>query len=220
MSLACPRCESALVPRTAPPRPGEPPITAQVCERCGLWLDGDTLVAALGQLGTLSDRRELLPVPPTGALTCPRCRVPCGRVQHSGVWLDVCRTCAGVWFDAGEYEAIARTERRKPPSPPRRTPPPAPAAAPSPAVIAARSPYYQEIHCAACGAAAARSLTYITARGNVCAACHLKTEAAAQNARAAASLENDRATDAVVDGFWIAGLVLEVVSAIIDIADV
>lgn len=183
MPLPCPRCELPLAPRTAAPHPDVGPITAEVCERCGLWIDGDLLASVSPKLEALRPRRTTLPVPPQGALTCPRCRVYAARVHVSRVWIDVCRTCAGVWLDAGEYEAIVRADRKSPAAP-----------------VATRAvvPLPDELHCAACGALAKRSLTYVTAKGHVCAGCHAQAEMDAPDKRGPPLLDDNR-SDAVVN---------------------
>lgn len=38
---------------------------------------------------------------------CPQCRTEMGGISVRGVRLDQCRSCRGVWFDRGEFEALA-----------------------------------------------------------------------------------------------------------------
>ena len=37
---------------------------------------------------------------------CPDCHKPLHQQTHFGVTLDVCADCAGIWFDAGEMDAL------------------------------------------------------------------------------------------------------------------
>ncbi|WP_332773082.1 TFIIB-type zinc ribbon-containing protein, partial [Phenylobacterium sp.] len=39
-------------------------------------------------------------------LLCPNCNVSMQNVARSGVELDMCPTCRGVWLDRGELEKI------------------------------------------------------------------------------------------------------------------
>jgi hypothetical protein len=46
-------------------------------------------------------------------LECPSCEKTLERVEQSGLVLDVCRTCRGVWFDNHELADIWNLEVRK-----------------------------------------------------------------------------------------------------------
>lgn len=39
-------------------------------------------------------------------LTCPNCAVGMTEITRSGVQLDICPTCRGVWLDRGELEKL------------------------------------------------------------------------------------------------------------------
>ncbi|MBT4520215.1 MAG: MFS transporter [Halieaceae bacterium] len=41
-----------------------------------------------------------------GSIRCPKCRTGMAQVQFDGVEIDRCRNCKGLWFDAGEIEAL------------------------------------------------------------------------------------------------------------------
>lgn len=43
----------------------------------------------------------------SGAMRCPKCRADMQPVKHEGVEVDRCGSCRGLWFDAGEIEALA-----------------------------------------------------------------------------------------------------------------
>jgi PAT family beta-lactamase induction signal transducer AmpG len=42
----------------------------------------------------------------SGAIRCPKCRSDMEQVSYEGVEIDRCRDCKGLWFDAGEIEAL------------------------------------------------------------------------------------------------------------------
>lgn len=39
---------------------------------------------------------------------CPKCGQELVEVEHQGLLIDRCNGCNGVWFDAGEVEALVR----------------------------------------------------------------------------------------------------------------
>jgi Zn-finger nucleic acid-binding protein len=46
----------------------------------------------------------------SGAIRCPKCRTDMEQVNHEGVEVDRCRHCRGLWFDAGEIEALSNRQ--------------------------------------------------------------------------------------------------------------
>jgi PAT family beta-lactamase induction signal transducer AmpG len=46
----------------------------------------------------------------SGAMRCPKCRADMEQVTYEGVEIDRCGLCQGMWFDAGEVEALAHKE--------------------------------------------------------------------------------------------------------------
>ncbi len=104
----CPRCH---VPMTSEEH-GD--IVMERCERCGgRWMDPEDLKAIVDLIklpveGTphrvgvdLTDVHEDAP--------CPRCGVPMEPFNYagdSGIILDRCRTCHGIWLDRGELERV------------------------------------------------------------------------------------------------------------------
>ncbi|MCH7820865.1 MAG: MFS transporter [Proteobacteria bacterium] len=42
----------------------------------------------------------------SGAMQCPKCRTDMEQVDYEGVEIDRCKYCKGIWFDAGESEAL------------------------------------------------------------------------------------------------------------------
>jgi Zn-finger nucleic acid-binding protein len=45
-------------------------------------------------------------------MTCPSCGGELVELDRSGVRVDACRTCRGVWLDRGELDRILEAERR------------------------------------------------------------------------------------------------------------
>jgi Zn-finger nucleic acid-binding protein len=45
-------------------------------------------------------------------MTCPSCGGELVELERSGVRVDACRNCRGVWLDRGELERILEQERR------------------------------------------------------------------------------------------------------------
>jgi hypothetical protein len=39
-------------------------------------------------------------------MNCPRCRVELNKVQVTGIEIDLCKDCHGVWFDSDELERV------------------------------------------------------------------------------------------------------------------
>jgi PAT family beta-lactamase induction signal transducer AmpG len=46
----------------------------------------------------------------SGAMRCPKCRSDMEQVVYEGTEIDRCTTCEGLWFDAGEIEALRGKE--------------------------------------------------------------------------------------------------------------
>ncbi len=42
----------------------------------------------------------------SGAMRCPKCRSDMEQIDVDGIEIDRCITCSGIWFDAGEAEAL------------------------------------------------------------------------------------------------------------------
>ncbi len=45
-------------------------------------------------------------------MDCPACRTPLRPYEKSGVEIDVCPSCRGVWLDRGELERLLVAEAR------------------------------------------------------------------------------------------------------------
>lgn len=48
-------------------------------------------------------------------LTCPNCNVGMNQVQRTGIEIDICPQCRGVWLDRGELEKLLAPMREAPP---------------------------------------------------------------------------------------------------------
>jgi uncharacterized protein len=46
------------------------------------------------------------------AMTCPSCGSDLVELERSGVHIDACRSCRGVWLDRGELDRILERERK------------------------------------------------------------------------------------------------------------
>ena len=45
-------------------------------------------------------------------MTCPKCGGDLLELERSGVRVDACRSCRGVWLDRGELDRILERERK------------------------------------------------------------------------------------------------------------
>ncbi len=45
-------------------------------------------------------------------MTCPKCNTPLREREQSGVVIDFCPTCRGIWLDSGELEKLIQSEQR------------------------------------------------------------------------------------------------------------
>jgi Zn-finger nucleic acid-binding protein len=93
-------------------------IQVDGCEPCGgLWLDHGEL-GALARLPSIAITEITLRISQTGggarplrsgAVYCPSCHRPMQEhpfAAPSGVQVDTCDGCRGLWLDAGELETI------------------------------------------------------------------------------------------------------------------
>ena len=112
----CPKCKLAtLLPLSSSKESAAAgPVPPSRCTACsGVWMPHGALSLDLG-LPTTAAPAEVLGVGadnkvgfcPAGHGLLIRARVETARPFH----LDRCGTCAGIWFDAGEWAALASTE--------------------------------------------------------------------------------------------------------------
>ncbi len=111
----CPKCKTQTLAPLAQDRGGAAGdvVPPSRCTHClGVWLPHE----AIGQhpmVPASIDSEKAAPVADGLAGFCPRCqgllvraRFEAGQIFH----LDRCPACAGVWFDAGEWAAVASSE--------------------------------------------------------------------------------------------------------------
>jgi uncharacterized protein len=107
MVIRCPRCKIPLV-RTEYQRGTE----VYWCSLCsGIWVDGEELYEIL-QISP-----DAIPVAVRkDNKVCPRCGsrlfYPVN-FQDTGIIIDICEKCKGIWFDRGELQAIKATVREE-----------------------------------------------------------------------------------------------------------
>ncbi len=46
----------------------------------------------------------------SGSMRCPKCRAEMEQIDYEGIEIDRCKYCKGIWFDAGESEALRNKE--------------------------------------------------------------------------------------------------------------
>ena len=94
------------------------PLTSQaidtssiaVCEKCsGIWFTRDALLPPSVEPASLP-RASRAPIAGTWkrrrVANCPVCRRALLAERIEGIDIDRCVHCAGVWLDAGEYDAV------------------------------------------------------------------------------------------------------------------
>ena len=109
----CPKCKTQTLAPLAQGRsvPGDV-VPPSRCTHClGVWLPHDAIEQHLVPASV--DAQPPSPAADGLAGFCPKCqgllvraRFDAGQVFH----LDRCPACAGVWFDAGEWAAVASSE--------------------------------------------------------------------------------------------------------------
>ena len=111
--MICPRCNNTLKRVTVKD------LALDTCESCeGLWLDRDELQKIISisidqlEVSAISDslvtENEYLPKL-KNPLNCPFCNALMQNFNYcydSGVLIDKCRLCGGIWLDDGELKRI------------------------------------------------------------------------------------------------------------------
>ena len=44
---------------------------------------------------------------------CPKCGMQLIEIDYKGIAVDKCSSCAGIWLDPGELEAVSKFEKSK-----------------------------------------------------------------------------------------------------------
>lgn len=101
--LLCPACSNNLVQKLYAS------VDVDECPACrGMWLDQGELEKLLDHRNMLPDRFfepvkvEPLKTRPEGTRPCPRCGLLLLSNLVSGVTIDICTDCSGLWLDQGE----------------------------------------------------------------------------------------------------------------------
>ena len=101
---SCPKCQVGL--RTL----GIEGVAVDLCPACrGIWFDRGELEAATGATLPLRPDQEVLHRATRTRYVCPRCKVSLYErpfLSGSGIKIDECPGCAGIWLDRGEFSAI------------------------------------------------------------------------------------------------------------------
>ena len=108
--MLCPRCKEALRVRMIEE------VEIEQCLHCeGIWFDQDELRKAKDavepdlswmdfEIWKKEDDFEVQ----SGAIPCPKCHSPMAAIQYGGTGIEIncCSQCEGVWLDGGEFEGI------------------------------------------------------------------------------------------------------------------
>lgn len=115
--IACPVCKIALDLVTD----SQTGLELDTCSNClGVWFDA----AELKEFYSSPElQKRLTPVGgapmhhtyelSSKARACPRCRKAMERPYVSGIALDVCGHCRGIWFDHGELDKITEIHKTR-----------------------------------------------------------------------------------------------------------
>jgi len=109
----CPKCKTQTLAPLAADRGGDPEIVPPSrCTHCrGVWLPHEAIEQHLVPASV--DKEQAAPAADGLAGFCPRCKGLLVRARFEGsqaFHLDRCPSCSGVWFDAGEWAAVASSE--------------------------------------------------------------------------------------------------------------
>ncbi|KPK77193.1 MAG: hypothetical protein AMJ79_04210 [Phycisphaerae bacterium SM23_30] len=105
--MECPKCKCELEAKKA----AEQKLDIDVCPECeGIWFDKKELEKMMPiarkklKLHWKAAKQDYL---------CPRCRVELYEFTYpqTDVWVDMCKTCQGLWLDGGEFEAIEQARQ-------------------------------------------------------------------------------------------------------------
>lgn len=114
--MNCPNCQEPLTPMTYEG------ITIESCPGCeGEWLDPGELKHVVTTRDVLFDEEERRAIAAAARITpievdredrdlvCPKCGGQTDAINYggdSGIVIDKCTTCGGIWLDAGELEKV------------------------------------------------------------------------------------------------------------------
>ena len=90
-----------------------PNVSIDACPKChGIWLDGGELSRLLGDRKLTSYLTKDIGTKARSPLICPRCRNLMDFEKAGDVETEVCLTCHGVWFDAGELDELKNVSKK------------------------------------------------------------------------------------------------------------
>jgi Zn-finger nucleic acid-binding protein len=110
----CPKCKTVTLAPLDPGRAADPDVVPPSrCVHCkGVWLPHEAVEQHV--VPATVDTAQADPASDSLPGFCPRCRsiLTRARVEREThpFHLDRCGSCAGIWFDAGEWAAIASSE--------------------------------------------------------------------------------------------------------------
>lgn len=120
MILSCPNCHKKMAQKNYEG------VLIDVCQSCAsVWLDYGEIKLIVEQIDeTFSDEEIREGVESLGQdhrphqqkFACPKCRVPMNKIEYlldSGVIIDRCRKCKGLYLDPGELEKVQILTERK-----------------------------------------------------------------------------------------------------------
>lgn len=76
-----------------------------------LWEERTRIEGEIEEILGNEKRRRARRLKELYLMKCPKCGTELAEMDYSGVKIDKCTTCEGVWLDAGEMDAIANLER-------------------------------------------------------------------------------------------------------------
>ena len=88
------------------------------------WVPAEAPFCLLKRPADRGNRRERTFVGQGMQLTCPKCQAPMRSYERSGVTVDQCSECRGIFLDRGELEHLVDADARFQGGPPTSAPPP------------------------------------------------------------------------------------------------
>lgn len=90
-------------------------VEVDTCPQCaGFFLDRDEVRELTGDADLNEHLKEHAWPVAEHTLGCPACAGPMDATEASGVVVDVCARCLGIWFDGGELPAVRAKSVRVP----------------------------------------------------------------------------------------------------------
>ena len=109
MRRICPRDGDPLVAQRIPV--GRRKVEVDACTKChGLFLDVGEIAQLTGNRGLNRYLTTYLGIDTDSKLVCPSCGGLMDTEDCSGVIVDVCVKCKGVWLDPGELQSLQQTK--------------------------------------------------------------------------------------------------------------